>query len=175
MRSITLLVVLAFTSSCVKHPAPNFAAKQYPMPEVSQEPEPTLLPEKARRWCEAPKVHICDTSPFALDEVEATYSFFGQEVAEFTDVECNCDPEEGVIKFGVEGCFPGKRDSHHGVTRMLFTGECMNAAIVQVNTDEPLVVMHEAAHSIGWMHSYLPGHMMNPYYELAGWETVGME
>ena len=176
MRNILLIVSLSLAGSCAKHSTPDFLAKVYPHTQVAEEvePDPTLLPEKTKRWCSVPKVHICETSPFSREEVELAYDFFGQEISEYTEGTCGCDPEPGTITFGVEGCFPEKT-GHHGVTRMLSIGDCLQAAMVQVNTDEDLVAMHEAAHSVGWMHSIIPGHMMNPYYEYAGWITVGME
>jgi len=131
-------------------------------------------PVRYAEWCNEPEVVVCKNSGLDKSTVEGAYYFLGQSIDKIKMGECECKVKPGTIQFGVE-CF--ERGSRLGITFMGFdtTTECMIGSVVQIYEDKPIVITHEAGHSIGWMHSSLTNHIMFPFYRHAGWDTEGMK
>ena len=130
-------------------------------------------PSRFAEWCESPEVIICKDSGLDSGTVEDTYQFLEQDISKVSMGTCECKVRPGKIQFGVQ-CF--EREAHLGTTLINFnipTG-CMIGSVVQIKKDDTLVLTHEAAHSIGWMHSSLLNHLMFPVYKYVGWNTFGM-
>jgi hypothetical protein len=129
-------------------------------------------PKRFASWCNPPKVTVCKGSGITKHEVAEAYEFLEHEVSSISNGKCECSVRPGEIQFGIE-CF---EDNAPGTTFLSFgTGEqCMTGSIVEINYNTSLVIVHEAAHSIGWMHSSEVGHLMFPVYRYAGWTVTGM-
>jgi hypothetical protein len=134
-----------------------------------------ITPERHAKWCHEPRVTVCRGSGLDLDTVSDAFDFIGQEFRSIERGKCECDIRQGEIQFGANKCFDFKESKDHGRTVTAFVGECILGVVAGVETKEPIVITHEAGHSIGWMHSSAPYHLMFPFYDGAGWLMFGME
>jgi len=130
-------------------------------------------PVRYASWCSPPDVIVCEGSLIDIETVTDAYQFLSQDISSIKYGKCECKINRNQIQFGVE-CFDN--DSSLGKTLFNFdkVDECMIGSVVQIYKPETIVIVHEAGHSAGWMHSSVIGHLMFPMYRYAGWNTYGM-
>jgi len=137
-------------------------------------PEEEGVPTKIAQWCEPPVVNVCKDSEIKLKDVEGAFLFLNQPVVEIREVRnCHCQLRLGEIQFASTTC----KDISplHGQAIITYSDGCISSGIVIIRTQEPIVLTHETGHALGWTHTSLFNHVMNPEYEGVGWFKLGME
>jgi hypothetical protein len=142
------------------------------------------LPEKVDDWCEPPLVILCkDAGPLSTQDVKDAYKKLGDNLISNVVIRyCpkTCIPIPNTIVIDGPKCFTkkfDKDDSYAALTlrQKLPGGSCIKASRIEFKKWDERIVAHEAAHSLGWLHCQMPGHLMYPIYEGGGWNLLGMK
>jgi len=134
-------------------------------------------------WTMAPDIVICDgiTTEFRVRQAVRFWERLGYT---FGSISSDSDPfncrrnEIGKIKIMLPDSNT-KMENNLAITnteRLVATNENIRATIIihSFATTKPLVLEHEIGHALGWQHSTMYGHLMNPEVERLGHDTLGI-
>jgi hypothetical protein len=159
-----LLLVLAIAGCASRLPPPTIAT-----------PEPEILPPQIAKWDQIPtSVVNCSNSSLDDSQIKDAYQYLGLDVEVVIENQCACKVVLGEIRFLNYKCFDAS-NNNHGMTRIVFDDNTIVGVAVGIKTEEPMILAHEVGHTLGWMHSSIPGHLMYPRYAYGNSITVGME
>ena len=145
-------------------------------PATVQIPDPEILPPRMAYWDLIPEVVNCRGSSLKDQQIIDAYAYLSIEVEPRSEKGCKCEIIPAEVRFVSPKCFPDMADNH-GMTRISFTPatEIIIGVAVGIETEDTMDLAHEAGHTLGWMHSSYPGHLMFPQYIPSDHLILGMK
>ena len=140
----------------------------------------TLTP--LTRWCTVPDIIICENQ-ILIDELEVDTAFrlIGYKNPRITKAQCSkeCTATVGAITIGKPLCFLDLDTTGTTLGMAVAVPQPHNPTCIQYSRVELWkwnlrVITHEAGHSLGYNHTDIKGHLMNPVYSNGGWNLDGI-